>query len=371
MSRVTSFAVAAVVVVLGASASWAATSTQVRIKDVASIEGIRPNPLLGYGLVVGLNGTGDRRQTVFSTQTLANVLQRLGVQVPATAIRVNNVAAVFVTATLPPFASPGMQIDVTVSSMGDAKSLDGGLLLLTPLYAASGETYAAAQGPVAVGGYSAGVPGNSKTLNHPTVGRIPGGAVVEKGLAIDLRTMPTISFLLRDPDFSTSHDLAAAVNRELNRNVARAIDARRVEVTVANAGVADTTELLARIQELPIEVHSTAKVIVNERTGTVVLGRDVKLSPVSILHGSLEIEVSTQYQVSQPAALASGQTQVVPDTKVRTQDQATRRIELAEGATVEDLVRGLQAIGATARDVVAILQAIQAAGALNAELEVM
>ena len=371
MSRVTSFAATALLVLLGANSSLAVAPSRPRVKDVATIEGIRPNPLIGYGLVVGLNGTGDRLQTVFSTQTLANMLQRLGVQVPATAIRVNNVAAVFVTATLPPFSSSGMQIDVTVSSMGDAKSLDGGLLLLTPLYAANGETYAAAQGPVAVGGYSAGVPGNSKTLNHPTVGRIPGGAIVEKGLVVNLRTMPTISFLLRDPDFSTAHDLAAAVNRELNRNVARAIDSRRVEVTVADAGIADTTELLARIQELPIEVHTTAKVVVNERTGTVVLGRDVRLSPVSILHGSLEIEVSTQYQVSQPAPLSTGQTQVVPDTQVRTQEQSTRRIELAEGATVEDLVRGFQAIGATARDVVAILQAIQAAGALNAELEVM
>jgi len=344
-------------------------TTQVRIKDITTIEGVRDNPLIGYGLVVGLNGTGDKRQTVFSTQTLSNILQRMGVQVSGSAIRVNNVAAVFVTANLPPFSRPGMQLDVTVSSLGDAKSLEGGMLLLTPLNAANGLTYAAAQGPLTLGGYSAGGGGNTKVVNHPTVARIPSGAIVERPLSLDLTQMSTFSFLLRNPDFATARDLAITVNTAVGRPVAHAVDSRRIEIIATNNESA--TELLALVQEMSVPVHSIAKVVVNERTGTVVMGQDVQLGAVSILHGNLEIEVKTQLAVSQPAPFSQGQTQVVPETTVKAQENPARRIELKQGATVEDLVRGLQTIGATGRDIVAILQAIKEANALHADLEVI
>jgi len=360
----------------GANAAATATAaanfdtTQVRIKDITTIEGIRDNPLIGYGLVVGLNGTGDKRQTIFSTQTLSNILQRMGVQVSGDAIRVNNIAAVFVTANLPPFARPGMQLDVTVASIGDAKSLEGGMLLLTPLAAANGQTYAVAQGPMTLGGYSAGGGGNTKVVNHPTAGRIPGGAIVEKPLAVDLSQMQTFSLLLRSADFATARDLAGAVNVALGRTVAKAVDSRRIEIS-PDPAAGNVTDLLAQIQETTVPVHSVAKVVVNERTGTVVMGKDVQLGAVSILHGNLEIEVRTELKVSQPGPLSHGQTAVVPETTLKTQDTPARRIELKQGATVEDLVRGLQAIGATARDIVAILQAIKEANALHADLEVI
>jgi flagellar P-ring protein precursor FlgI len=347
-----------------------ANVTRVRVKDITTIEGVRENPLVGYGLVVGLNGTGDRQQTIFSTQTLSNILQRMGVQVAGNAIRVNNVAAVFVTANLPAFARPGMQLDVTVSSIGDAKSLEGGMLLLTPLTAANGQTYAVAQGPTTLGGYSAGGGGNTKIVNHPTVGRIPSGAIVEKPLAVDLTQMPTLSFLLRSADFATARDLALAVNQTVGKPIARAVDSRRIEIsTIGSEGT--VTDLLALVQETMVSVHSSAKVVVNERTGTVVMGQDVQLGAVSILHGNLEIEVKTELKVSQPGILSNGQTTVVPETTVKAQESPARRIELKQGATVEDLVRGLQAIGATARDIVAILQAIKEANALHADLEVI
>jgi len=355
---------------LMAGAAQAFDTTQVRVKDITTIEGIRDNPLVGYGLVVGLNGKGDSRQTIFSTQTLSNILQRMGVQVSGDAIRVSNIAAVFVTASLPAFARPGMQLDVTVSSIGDAKSLEGGMLLLTPLTAANGQTYAVAQGPMILGGYIAGGGGNTKVVNHPTVGRIPGGAIVEKPLAIDLSQMTTFSFLLRSADFATARDMANAVNVAVGKPIAHAVDSRRIDVSPDPAS-GSVTDLLAQIQETMVQVHSIAKVVVNERTGTVVMGQDVRLGAVSILHGNLEIEVRTELVVSQPGALSHGQTAVVPETTVKAQEGPARRIELKQGATVEDLVRGLQAIGATARDIVAILQAIKEANALHAELEVI
>jgi flagellar P-ring protein precursor FlgI len=341
------------------------------IRDVAGVEGIRENPVLGYGMVVGLRGTGDRQQTIFTTQTLTNILQRMGLQVPPSSIKVNNVAAVFVTATLPAFATPGTQIDVTVSSVGDARSLEGGLLLLTPLYGADSKIYAAAQGPVIVGGYSVGGAANAKQVNHPTVGRIPAGGIVERDTSVDLHSLPRLSLELANPSFSTAEEVAGAINREFGKSVARAVDSRRVDLETAAAGNGDLPALLARIENLPVEVHRRAAVVVNERTGTVVMGKDVRLGAVSILHGSFSIEIATEFAVSQPAPLSRGQTAVVPETAVHAQEAPARRVELAEGARVEELVSGLQAIGATARDVIAILQAIKKAGALEADLEVI
>ncbi len=340
------------------------------IRDLMTVEGVRENPLIGYGMVVGLAGTGDRQQTMFSTQTLGNILQKMGVTIPVKSVSVKNIAAVFVTASLPAFSRPGMQIDVTVSSIGDATSLSGGTLLLTSLYAADGQVYGEAQGALVLGGYSAGKGGNTKQVNHPTAGRVPNGGLVERDVAIDLGSQKRIALLLRDTDFRLSHEVADAVNAEMGRPIANAVDGRRVELQTE--GAPNITALLARVMSVKVQTHPRAKVVVNERTGTIVMGEDVRLSAVSILHGDLSIEIATDYQVSQPAPFSyRGDTKVVPETSVETKDQAVRKIELTEGAKVEQLVHGLQAIGATARDVVAILEAIKAAGALDADLEVI
>lgn len=344
---------------------------KVLIRDVATVEGVRDNSLIGYGLVVGLKGTGDRQQTYFTVQTLASILARMGVQIPTASVRVNNVAAVFVTANLPPFSRPGMHLDVMVSSSGDARSLEGGLLLLTPLYAADGQVFAAAQGPLVVGGYTTGTATNSRQLNHPTVGRVPGGALIERDSSVVLSGLDRLSLLLNDASFTTAEEVATVINREWSAPLARAIDGRRIEIQVSATDQTSVPALLARIEDLEIEVRRRAKVVVNERTGTVVLGQDVHLGAVSILHGSFSIEVTTAYSVSQPNPLASGQTEVVPQAKVTATETAARNVQLGEGASVEQLVTRLQAIGATARDVVSILQAIKAAGALEAELEVI
>ncbi len=347
------------------------TPQTVRIRDAVDVEGVRTNPLVGYGLVVGLNGTGDRRQTLFTTQMLANMMQKMGMQIPASSVRVNNVAAVFVTGSLPPFARSGARLDVTVSSIGDAKSLEGGMLLLTPLRAVDGQTYAEAQGPLTLGGYTAGSSGNSKQVNHPTVARIPAGGIVERDFTFDLQALPTLTLLLREPDFSTAKNIADAINRDLGRAAADVRDSGTVTLDLRKSGTNSASLLLARLQDLRVPVHHYAKVVVNERTGTIVMGSDVKIGPVSVLHGGLSIEIATEYRVSQPEALSQGTTVESAQPTVRANESAARRMELSEGATVEQLVSGLQNMGATARDVIAILQAIKAAGALQAELEVL
>lgn len=366
---------ALVVLALGcassASASDALPPGRVRVRDIASVEGVRENALVGYGIVVGLNGTGDRRQTVFTTQTLANVLQKMGVQIAPGAVRVNNIASVFVTAVLPPFAHPGTRLDVTISSIGDAKSLEGGLLMYTPLFGGDGQAYATAQGPLVLGGFSAGGAGNSKQVNHPTVARISSGGIVERDQAIDLARLPRLSLILREADFTAARDVAQAINEEFRSQVASPVDGRRIDLDVELLGRSSLTKVMARIEALTVRVEPKAKVVVNERTGTVVMGRDVRLDPVSIVHGSLTIEIATAYEISQPSPMGQGDTVIVPKQTLRTRENPVRRLELREGASVEQLIDGLQTIGATARDVVAILQAIKAAGALQAELEVI
>jgi flagellar P-ring protein precursor FlgI len=345
-----------------------------RLKDLSTVEGIRDNQLVGYGLVVGLAGTGDKQQTIFSVQTLANMLQKMGINIQSqlSTVQVRNIAGVFVTATLPPFSRPGVKIDVTVSSVGDAKSLAGGTLLLTPLSAGDGRVYAVAQGPLVIGGYSAGSAANAKVVNHPTVGRIPSGALVERDTSLNLSQMSSLSLLLNDPDFDSARELAAVVNRELGGNVAHVVDSRRVEIADLAAAGGDIPSLMARIGDLTIHTKPAAKVVVNERTGTVVMGGNVTISACSILHGNLSIQVSTEYQVSQPSPFSKGgNTAVVPQTTVQAQENPVQVVQLKEGATVEELIRGLQTIGASSRDIIAILQAIKAAGALNADLEVL
>jgi flagellar P-ring protein precursor FlgI len=356
-----------------AQRTGSAATHRVRIKDVATIEGVRDNQLIGYGIVVGLSGTGDSQQTVFPVQTLISTLQRLGVNVPSTGststLRVQNMAAVFIAATLPPFAQPGTKLDVTVSSAGDARSLNGGLLLMTPLYGPDGRIYAQSQGPIVLGGYAAAANGNAKVVNHPTTGRIPGGAMVERGVPLDLARLPSLSILLNDADFRTAERMADAINNDLKRPLAHAADSRRVDLHPQSGE--DLPALLARVEAVEIDTFPRAKVVVNERTGTVVIGGDVRLQPVSILHGGLVVNVVSDFAVSQPGPLSNGTTQTVQETRVDAQDKPVNQIVLKRGATVDDLVQELQGIGASARDVISILQAMKEAGALEAELEVL
>jgi flagellar P-ring protein FlgI len=370
--------VAMVGLVMGAALAMgeAETSPQkARVKDIATIEGIRDNQLVGYGLIVGLRGTGDSSQTVFPAQTLISALQRMGITVPQTGsnsasnMQVKNMAAVFVVATLPPFSRPGYKMDITVSSAGDARSLEGGILLMTPLYGPDGQIYAEAQGSLVLGGYMATGGGNARQMNHPTTGRIPGGALVERGVSLDLTQLRSLNVVLNDADFHTSERLAKEIDAVLGEKRARAIDSRRVEVEISSGE--DRAALLDRIEEVEIEVSPRARVVVNERTGTVVIGGTVRLQPVSILHGGLSVNVISEFQVSQPGPLSNGTTQVVQQTKIEAQDRPVNRIELKAGATVEDLVQELQRTGAGARDVISILQAMKEAGALEADLEVL
>jgi flagellar P-ring protein precursor FlgI len=345
---------------------------QVRLKDISTVEGVRDNMLIGYGLVVGLKKTGDSQQALFPTQTLANILQRMGVQINVASVQVRNVAAVFVTATLPPFARPGTRIDVTVASVGDAKTIEGGLLLLTPLHSSDGQVYAVAQGPLTIAGYTAGGHGTSVQVNHPTVGRIADGAIVERDVSVDLSHLTHVSLLLREPDFAVARDAAVSINKELGAEAAHAIDGSRVEVATAGLAGNGITSLLARIGGVLVSVAPVAKVVINERTGTIVLGSDVSLGSCSILQGSLSVDITTTFEVSQPAPFSpKGETVVVPQASVEAKESPAQQVRLKEGATVEDLVRGLQAIGASARDIIAILQAVKAAGALQADLEII
>jgi flagellar P-ring protein precursor FlgI len=354
-----------------AASTFAANDHTAKLRDITQIEGVRDNQLVGYGLVIGLNRTGDTQQTFFTVQTLANTLQRMGVQIAPGVVVVKNVAAVFVTATLPAFSRPGMNVDVTIASVGDAKSLEGGVLLLTALHAANGAVYAEAQGPLVVGGYSEGVPGNFKAVNHPTVARISSGGIVEREAAVDLSTFHTVSFLLRNPDFTASSDTAEVINKEFGRTIATSVDSRRIDVNVVQSGITSVPALISRIQNLSITSQVPAKVIVNERTGTIVMGGDVKLSAVSVIHGSLTIEVATTQSISQPGPFSNGQTQTVTQTKLTVNDVPAKSIQMQAGANVEELIKGLHAIGATAHDIIAILQAIKSAGGLQADLEVI
>lgn len=374
MRRTANFGVVALA--LAATALVAQVSPQkARVKDVASIEGIRDNQLVGYGLVVGLRGTGDSQQTIFPYQTLVSALQRMGITVPqsgaisAANMQVKNMAAVFVVATLPPFSRPGYKVDVTVSSAGDSRSLEGGILLMTPLYGPDGQIYAQAQGAMVLGGYMVAAAGNSRQVNHPTTGRIPNGALVERAVPFDLKQMQTISVILNDADFHTAERMAASIDKALGGSRAHAMDSRRVEITPL-AGE-DRAELLDRVEAVEVDVWPRARVVVNERTGTVVIGGTVRLQPVSILHGGLSVNVISEPLVSQPNPMSTGTTQVVNQTTIQAQDKPVNRIDLKAGATVEDLVQELQRTGAGARDVISILQAMKEAGALEADLEVL
>ena len=343
-----------------------------RLKDLVSIEGVRDNQLVGYGIVVGLNRTGDKQQTIFGTQSLANMLDKMGVSVVASAIKVANTAAVMVTAVLPPFAQPGTKLDVTVAAIGDASNLQGGILLMTSLRGANSQVYAIAQGPVVTGGFVAGRGGASQTVNHPTVGRAPNGATVERP-APSAEPGPRVHLQLRNADFATAARVAQAVNKRFagETPIAQAENAALIGVDTPAEWKPRMTEFIAALEDLTVEVDSFARIVVNERTGTIVMGKDVRIAPVAILHGTLSVEIQTTFNVSQPLPNSRGTTEIVPQTTLTAKDEAAKNIVLKQGATVEELVRALTAIGSSARDIIAILQNLRAAGALDAELEVI
>ncbi|HEX7085447.1 MAG TPA: flagellar basal body P-ring protein FlgI [Vicinamibacterales bacterium] len=348
------------------------TVTTVRVGDVARLQGAAPIPLVGYGLVVGLNKTGDRRQTIFPAQTLANMLERFGVAVPAGEIKIENVAAVLVTAELPPFVRQGARLDVTASSIGDARSLQGGTLIPTPLRGPDGTVHALAQGPLSIGGFGGGRSANGVTVNHLTVGRVPGGALVQVGQRIEMGPVPELRLALTSPDFGNAHRLADTINDALGGSAARAIDAATVAVAVPPAYRQAVPDLLARLESLPLAVDQPARVAINERTGTVVIGGGVRLGPAAVAHGNLSVRISTQYVVSQPSAFSrTGETVVVPDERVEVSEGDARLVNLGSGSTLDEVVRALNALGATPRDIIAILQALKSAGALAAEIVIL
>ncbi|HSZ16168.1 MAG TPA: flagellar basal body P-ring protein FlgI [Terracidiphilus sp.] len=419
-ASILSWITAAVLSSLAPHATADNPNRHVLIRDITSVQGVRNNMLVGYGLVVGLNRTGDSQQTYFTVQTLANAMQKMGVLIAPAQVEVKNVAAVFITASLPPFARPGAPLDVTVSSVGDAKSLVGGVLLMSALHGPDGQIYAEAQGPLVMGGYMAGNGSNGKEVNSTTVGNIPNGGIVERDTSVDLHDFKTVSLLLRNPDFTTAKQIADAVNADFHKPIATALDSSRVDVNVADAGADSVPLLISRVQNLSLSVFTPARIVINERTGTIVLGGDVKLTPVSVIHGSLSIQVVTSYSVvplggvqgsnwsegnrggrsgtgasgagaregarqgegSQAGSGGEGQRDerggfvenptaaLVPQQNLNVNDAPAQTMRLDEGANVEELVNGLHAIGTTAHDVVAILEAIKAEGGIQAEVEV-
>ena len=359
--------------IASAAVWWPVDAQAARLKEVAAVQGVRSNQLIGYGLVVGLDGTGDQTtQTPFTTQSLNAMLQQLGVTVPpGTSVQLRNVAAVMVTASLPPFAQPGQQIDINVSSMGNAKSLRGGTLVVTPLRGADGQIYALAQGNLIIGGAGASAGGSKVQVNTLNAGRVPGGATVERGVPTPLAQGDAIQLDLNAADYSTAREVARVINGKMGANTAQALDGRTVRVLMpadANARVA----FLADIENLPIDLAApAARVVVNARTGSVVVNQSVTLNPCAVAHGNLSVTISSQPVISQPGPLSSGQTVVAERADISIKQDAGSLIQLPAGTQLTDVVKALNSLGATPQELLAILQAIKAAGALNAELEVI
>ncbi|HEX2951303.1 MAG TPA: flagellar basal body P-ring protein FlgI [Armatimonadota bacterium] len=349
--------------------SSTSTGVKTRIKDIARIQGARDNQLMGYGLVIGLNGTGDSSSTGFTIDSVANMLQRFGVNVPPTKSKVKNVAAVMVTADIKAFVKNGDQIDVTISSLGDAKSLQGGTLLQTPLFGADNQVYAVAQGALLLGGYAAGAGGSSATSGHPTVGRIPGGALVEAEIPMNIAPQDTVTLSLLNPDFTTASRMAAAINEKLG-NIAVARDAVAVDVKIPADFTARVVDFIGKIGAIDMVPDMAAKVVINEKTGTVVVGGNVTVAPVALAQGNLTVSVSTSLQVSQPEPLSNGKTVQGKTSDVNVAEPEVRVMEMS-GSNVGELVRTLNAMKVSARDIIAILQALKESGALQAELVIL
>jgi flagellar P-ring protein precursor FlgI len=344
-------------------------ATAARVKDIADVVGIRDNALYGYGLVVGLAGTGDSERILFTQQSVAGMLGRLGVRIDPRDVRARNVAAVMVTARLLPFARPGTRIDVSVASMGNARSIAGGVLLVTPLTGGDGKVYAVAQGPVQVAGYDVGTSAASLRKNTPTSGRVPAGATVERAVTVDLAAAP-LTLALRRPDLTTASRMAAAVNRQLGEGTARATDPAAVTLTIPEAQKEDPVGFLAAVEVIDVEADHRARVVVSERTGTLVAGEGVRLRPVAVSHGGLQVRVQREPLVSQPNPFGQGQT-VTSSVDRAGASEGGSTVALPATTTVEDLAKALSALGAGPRDLIAVLEAMKAAGALEAELEVL
>lgn len=380
-----------ILLVLGALvACWTTVSYSARVKDIATVGGVRDNQLIGFGLVVGLKNSGDRsRKSPFTAQTLIAMLERLGTTIDVRQLadprigtndvrnlrdlRIENVAAAMVTADLPPFARTGSRIDVVVSSLGDAKSLQGGTLLLSPLKAANGEVYATAQGPISVGGaYLEGTRGTTVQKNHPTVARIVGGALVEKEVPLEFEKKKDIDLLLHQPDFTTNNRMVTAINARFGENTAAAKDSGTIKLKVPPDFQNKIVEFVASVEALDVQIDGPAKVILDERTGTIVIGENVQLSPVAVSHGELMVRIEEKPEVSQPEPLSQGETVKTAQVTTRVQEKpGTGLFEIKKTATISELVRALNAVGVSPRDLIAIFQSLKAAGALQAELEII
>jgi len=355
-----------------AAACLCQSTMAARIKDVASIKGVRTNQLLGYGLVVGLDGTGDKQQTRFTIQSLVNMLEDEGFRLDKSQVKVKNVAAVMVTANMPPFSRIGNRIDVLVSSIGDAQSLVGGTLLMTALKGVDGNVYALAQGPVSIGGVGASGGGGSVTVNHLLAGRVADGATVEREIPMSLNGKTSLTMMLSESDFTTASRVAGAINTALGQPFAKMLDSGTLEIQIPKNRQDNVASFLADIEQLSVEPDTVAKVVVNERTGTVVMGENVHISTVAVSHGNLSIRIRESALVSQPAPFSEqGQTVVIPETEIALEEKERNLMVVNGGATIGELVSALNAIGVTPRDLISIFQSIKAAGALQAELEII
>jgi flagellar P-ring protein precursor FlgI len=377
MTRRPLFVIAAVftsaaAVLTAASVSAQPVDSATRLKDVARLQGVTTTPLIGYGLVIGLNKTGDKRQTIFTTQTLANMLEQFGTSVPAAQLKVENIAAVLVTASLPAYAHVGTRIDLTASAIGDARSLQGGVLMATPLRAPNGQIVAVGEGPLSLGGFAGGNGGNGVQVNHLTVGRVPEGALVHTDVAMKIPASDTIAFSIADPDFTTANQISQVINKELGEGSARVLDSATIQVRVPPVYKAAIPELIARLEPLPVSVDAAARVVIAERTGTVVIGGSVRLGPAAVAHGNLSVKIATRFDVSQPNAFSrNGDTAVVPQQEVEVNEGRSQLMPLEQGSTLDAVIRALNALGASPRDIIAIMQALKAAGALRAELVIL
>ncbi len=358
--------------VISSGAFMARAEAGVRAKDLVTIQGLRTTRLVGYGLVVGLDGTGDTYRSIVALQTATNMLKRFGINVPASRIRLKNIAAVMITAEVPPFLTEGSTVDVLVSSMGDATSLEGGTLILSPLVDESGTLFAQAQGAISVGGFNVeSIGGDRIRKNYALVGRVPNGATLLKSNNNTSLSDSTITFALKDPDFTTAVRLADAINEKFGNEVAMAVNAAQIRTRIPDEFKPKITQFVSIIENLEIEPDVQARVVVNERTGTVVVGEHVTLSPVAIAHGNLRIEIQTTPVISQPAPFSQGETVVVPQTQTTVTDNKGQLLYVENSASVRDVARALNALGVSPRDIVAIFQALKEAGALKAKLIIM
>jgi flagellar P-ring protein precursor FlgI len=348
-----------------------------RVKDLASLQGVRSNQLMGYGLITGLNGTGDdMKKSLFTLQAVYNMVARNGITInpdDMNDIKVKNIAAVMVTAQLPPFARPGSTIDVHISSIGDAKSLAGGTLLMTPLLGADNKVYAVAQGPLAIGAFSYGGKAAQAQKNHPTAGNIPGGAIVEGSVPVPLGQNGTLLYQLSNADFTTAANMAETINSQFGPATARPLDSGSVQVNIPKPFQNSTVEFISSLENLDVDADSNARVVVNERTGTIVMGKDVRLSTVAVSHGNLSLVIKENTDVVQPNPLAAGDTVIAPDTNITVAEEEGQLvvIDMKKGVTIGEIASALNAIGATPRDLIAIFQAIKASGSMHGELIVL